>query len=184
MSKVTKRTKRIAITTSIMLAVGGGAAIAYWSATGHGAVDTAAAGTSTAFIIKARAGQAEGLTPGGPAKTVEFTVSHTGTGTQRLASLVAIVATTNGDAWTGGPNGGCSAEDFEVTAATFDGSPTKPPFDIATGVTKTGTVTVSMKNDPNRNQNDCKGLSVPLYFNAQLTAAAASAQAGTLHARA
>ncbi len=66
MSKVTKRTKRIAITTSVMLALGGGAAIAYWSATGNGAVNTAAGWNKRRIHHQRRSDQAGGLTPGGP----------------------------------------------------------------------------------------------------------------------
>ena len=55
MSKVSKRTKRIAITTSVMLALGGGAAIAYWSATGTGADHNCQRRTtSAAFVITSR----------------------------------------------------------------------------------------------------------------------------------
>lgn len=153
MSKVTGRKKRIIITTAAMLAVGGGAAFAYWTAFGAGN-GTASAGTSTDFTITSTvAGGA--LSPGGPTQTFTFVVTNPGTGVQKLSAVAATVATTTGAAWT--TVSGCSADDFTV------GDPTFTPGEISANGTITGTVTLQMKNT-GVSQDGCKGATVPLHF--------------------
>jgi hypothetical protein len=154
MSKVTGRKKRIIITTAAMLAVGGGAAFAYWTATGTGNT-TATAGTSSNFTITSTV-PALPLYPGSPAQTLTFTVTNPGTGVQKLSAVDATVATTTGAAWTTVP--GCSADDFTVGTPTFDVT------EIAAGANVTGTVTLQMKNLTGVNQDGCKGATVPLHF--------------------
>lgn len=159
MSKINARTKRIVIATTALVAIGGGAAVAYWTAAGQGAAVTDATGTSAAFVVTAANNQAGALTPGGPVETVNFTVSHTGTGTQRLTSVVASVANPDGSTWTAVP--GCSAADFTVGTPSIAGG----PGDIPKDGSKNGTVTLTMKN-LDSDQNACKSVTVPLYFTA------------------
>jgi len=154
MSKVTGRNKRIVITTAAMLAVGGGAAFAYWTATGTGNTTTSA-GTSSNFTFTSTvAGGA--LSPGGPTQTVTFLVTNPGSGVQKLSAVAATVADTNGAAWTAVAD--CSADDFTV------GTPTFTVTEIPANGTVTGTVTLQMIDRPDVNQNGCKGATVPLHF--------------------
>jgi hypothetical protein len=156
MSKVTGRKKRIIITTAAILAVGGGAAFAYWTATGTGNT-TATAGTSANFTITSTvAGGA--LSPNGPPQTVTFTVTNPGTGVQKLSTVTAAVADTTGAAWTAVT--GCSAADFTV------GTPTFAVTEIPASGTVTGTVTLQMIDRTGVNQDGCKGATVPLHFTA------------------
>ena len=155
MSKVAGRKKRIIITTAAMLAVGGGAAFAYWSATGTGD-GTATAGTSSNFTITSTvAGGA--LSPNGPIQTFTFTVTNPGSGVQKVTTVTAAVADTSGAAW---DTGTCSAADFTV------GTPVFVAKELAAGGTTTGTVTLQMKDRAGVNQDGCKGATVPLHFNA------------------
>jgi hypothetical protein len=155
MSKVTGRKKRIIITTAAMLAVGGGAAFAYWTATGIGNTTASSETTSSNFTITSTV-TGGALSPGGPTQTFTFVVTNPGTGVQKLSAVAATVATTTGAAWTTVP--GCSAADFTV------GDPAFTAGEIAPNGTVTGTVTLQMKNLTGVDQNGCKGATVPLHF--------------------
>ncbi|ABK04558.1 hypothetical protein Arth_3180 [Arthrobacter sp. FB24] len=156
MSKVAGRKKRIIITTAAMVAIGGGAAFAYWSAVGVG-TGAASTGETVAFKVVSTPATGDALSPGGPIQTVAFTVKNENTGSQNLASVTAKVAKTDGTEWVSGT---CSATDFAVTA------PAIATGQLAPGATANGTVTVQMVNKAT-NQDDCQGVTVPLYFEAK-----------------
>lgn len=149
------------ISTTAKLAVAGvsvgtlavsGVAYAYWSTSGNGS-GSATTGTSSAFEVTADAITLGDLTPGGPTDTINFHVKNNNSGVQHLSSVAVTVAKSDGTAWTSGT---CTAADFLV------GTPSYTPGDIASGATKDGTVTIQMKN-LSTNQDDCKGVTVPLY---------------------
>lgn len=154
MSKVAGRKKRIIGTTVALAAIGGGAAFAYWTATGTGNA-TAAAGGSTNFTVTSSVAGAP-LSPNGPAQTATFKVTNPGTGGQMLSTVAVTVAGTDGSAWTA--VNGCSAADFAV------GSPNFTATEIPAGGEVTGTVTLQMIDRPGVNQDGCKGAAVPLHF--------------------
>jgi hypothetical protein len=158
MSRVTGRKKRIIITTAAMLAVGTGAAFAYWSATGTTTV-TAGAGHSVAFKVSSTVPAGGALTPGGPTQSAEFTVKNENTGVQNLSGLVVKVANSDGTPWTAVE--GCSAADFRVSPPAF--SVGQGLGQIAAGATVSGKVSIQMINLA-ENQDGCQGVSVPLYF--------------------
>ena len=159
MSRVTGRKKRIIITTAAMLAVGTGAAFAYWSATGTTTV-TAGTGQSVAFKVSSTFPAVVALTPGGPSQSAEFTIKNENTGAQKLSGLVVKVANADGTPWTDGK--GCSADDFEVSPPAFSPG-SKGSGQIAADATVRGTVSIQMRN-LDRNQDGCQGVSVPLHF--------------------
>lgn len=154
MSKVAGRKKRIIITTAALVAIGGGAAFAYWTAAGVGDTSTTA-GTSTNFTITSTVAGAA-LSPNGPTQTFTFTVTNPGSGVQKLTNITAAVAGTNGAAWTS--VAGCSKDDFTV------GSPSFTATEIPSNGFITGTVTLQMIDRPGTNQDGCKGATVPLHF--------------------
>ncbi|MBP1135140.1 hypothetical protein JOE31_001372 [Arthrobacter sp. PvP023] len=154
MSKVAGRKKRIIITTAAMLAIGGGAAFAYWSATGTGDTTTGAGSTENFTITSSIEG--EPLSPGGPTQKVTFVVTNPGSGVQKLSAVAVTVAGDKGTPWTSVE--GCSAADFTV------GKPTFTQTEIEPGKSVTGTVTLQMKNLADTNQDGCKGATVPLHF--------------------
>ena len=156
MSKVAGRKKRIIITTAAMVAIGGGAAFAYWSAVGVG-TGAASTGETVAFKVESSPATGDALSPGGPIQTVAFTVTNENTGSQNLASVTAKVAKADGTEWASGT---CSATDFTVT------TPSITLGQLAPGATANGTVTVQMVNKAT-NQDDCQGVTVPLYFEAK-----------------
>jgi hypothetical protein len=154
MSKVAGRKKRIIGTTAALVAIGGGAAFAYWTATGSHDTTTKA-GTSTNFTISSSVA-GDPLSPNGPIQTATFTVTNPGTGVQKLTNVVVTVAGTNGSAWT--EVSGCSALDFAV------GTPSFTATEIPANGTVTGTVSLQMVDRPGVNQDGCKGATVPLHF--------------------
>jgi hypothetical protein len=157
MSQSIFRNRRFTITaviTVLLLAAGGGTAFAFWTASGSG-TGVASTGTSAAFTVTSTAPTGGPLTPGGTSETIAFTVTNPGTGSQKLSSIAASVATGTGAAWTA--VAGCSALDYSV------GTPTITYGEIAGGATLSGTVTLTMI-DRAASQDACKTASVPLYF--------------------
>jgi hypothetical protein len=159
MSRPISRRKRYTVTaivTAMLLLAGGGAAFAFWTASGSG-TGVASTGTSSAFTVTSSAATGGPLTPGGTSETIAFTVANPATGSQRLSAVVARVSAADGTAWTAIT--GCSALDFTV------GTPTITYGDIAGGSSISGTVTLTMTNLTTA-QDACKNVSVPLYFTA------------------
>jgi hypothetical protein len=170
-TKRIKGRKRIAIliTSAVLVAAGAGSAFAYWSAQGTGS-GSAASGTSVPFTVATTntSSSSAALTPGGPTQTINFTVTHSGTGNQYLNSVSAVVASTvvTGTATTPGAwsivtatGATCSAGDYTV------GTPSFTKGSIAPSGSISGTVTITM-NNLDKNQDACKGASVPLYLTA------------------
>ena len=149
--------KRTAVILAVALTLTGAAiAFAYWtsSGTGSGIGET---GESVAFTFTSD--PAEGtLAPGSAGKTVDFTVTNAGEGTQNLTGVTVTLATADGTPWV--PTGSCLAADYtaEVTTA-------PPAGEIAPGGSVGGTVTVTLANTA-VDQDDCQGQDVPLYFTA------------------
>jgi hypothetical protein len=146
-----KRIKIVAGGTAVLM--GGGIAFAYWTSNGAGK-GSASTGTDTPWAVTSDAASGGLLTPGGPTQTVAFHVKNNNTGVQRLQAVAVSVANADGSPWS---SGSCDAADFSV------GTPTFTSGDVASGATTDGTVTISMNNN-NENQDDCRGLTVPLYF--------------------
>ncbi len=156
MAKVAGRKKRIIGTTAALVAIGGGAAFAYWSATGtHNT--TASAGKSANFVVTSKIA-GDPLSPNGPVQVATFTVNNPGSGVQELKSIKVSVADSKGTPWVSGD--GCSYEDFAVGTPSFDRTQIEP------GKSVTGTVSLQMINRPTVNQDGCQNASVPLHFEA------------------
>jgi hypothetical protein len=171
------RTK-IAVGATVGAAViaGGGLAFAYFTSTGTG-TGSATVGSATAWTV------GESGTPtGGPlypdhaigganVQTDSYTVTNGGSGSQNLTQVVISVANANGSAWSSRADGtlpACTAADFSVGGQTV-GTPwtdTSLAGDFTAGQSKTtGSVTIEMI-DNGLNQNNCQGVTVPLYFSA------------------
>jgi len=157
MSKAAGRKKRIIGTTAALVALGGGAAFAYWTAAGNGSTTTNA-GTSKNFTISSTV-TGEPLSPNGPVQTFTFTVtSPSNAGVQKVSAVIAKIATDTGNDWT--LVSGCSKDDFSVSTPQFTAK------ELAPGESTTGTVKLQMIDRPGVNQDGCKNASVPLYFSA------------------
>jgi len=153
---VARTNKRLAVivVAGALVVIGGGAAYAYWTSTGVGS-GTATTGTSVEFVVASSAATGGPLTPGGPSQTVGFTVANPGTGSQQLSSVVVTVANADGTTWNSVT--GCSASDYTI------GTPVVSYGEIAPSGITSGTVTITMDDDP-VDQDGCKLALVPLYF--------------------
>ena len=170
------RTKVISgVAAGAMLIAGGGMAFAYFTSTGSG-TGSATVGISTAWTV----GESSSILPtGGPLypdhaigganiQTVTYTVTNPSAGSQNLTQVVISVAKADGTAWSSQTNlldPPCTAADFSV-----GGQPVGTPWtdstlagDFIAGVSQSSPVTIELI-DNNKVQDNCQGLTVPLYF--------------------
>ena len=156
--------KKLAAAATVLTVLGGASvAVAYWTSTGTGS-GSATAGTSSAWEVTTDAATGSLLTPGGPTQTVAVHVKNNSSGAQGLAQVVARVANADGTAWSSGT---CDADDFSVSGEAAGASHTitySPVENVAAGATKDDSVTITMINKTTVNQDDCKSVTVPLYF--------------------
>jgi hypothetical protein len=139
----------IAVAAAGIIAVGGATALAYWTTTGSGSGGAATAGSDTAMTI-AQAGAITGLVPGGPAGTLNATVTNS---TVTSAQIGDITATPTYPA-------GCGAANWTIThttngPTTVAGNSTSPSVSVAT---------VALIDLPTVDQNACKNATVTFTF--------------------
>lgn len=128
--------------------VSGGVAFAYWTTTGTGTA-AATVGTSGTVSVAQDLPAPSGLFPGGPAGTINYTVTNATAGDLMVSNVAVTVSSTSAGA-------GCTAADFTVT-------PQWTAFQVLAGGTKAGTATIAM-NNTGSNQDACKGATVNLAF--------------------
>lgn len=160
MSKLFTTRRRIAIVVgaSAIVLVGGGAAFAYFTASGSG-TGSATVGSTGAWAVSEAGTSGGPIYPGSGSEVITFNVQNTGTGDQQYASASPLVnADGGGNIQTGNSNTsvtGCSASWF-TASVTSDPSLTK---NVAGGATVQVQVTVTMPSDSANNQDNCEGQS-------------------------
>jgi hypothetical protein len=182
-----KHKKIVALLAAAVVAIAAVGAYAYWTTTGTGS-GSATTGTSTQWQVTSDAATvANTLTPGGPAETITWHAKNNSSGVQALANIQAQVATSVGvdpnatpGVWTASIDAGkpdCTKDDFALSAdgvtyalAGVAVNDTESAGDVAAGGTASGTITIKMINKPApsaaNNQDNCKSVSVPLFFDA------------------
>lgn len=180
MRKFTAKQKLVAgLGAGAFVVAGGGAAYAYWSSTGTGS-GSATVGSATNFTVGQLASPAPtggplypdasiGVT-GGHVQTNSYKVTNPGSGSENLNKVVISVAKSDGTAWssqTDSTKPACTASDFSVggQAVNTPWTDTSLAGDYTAGSSQTGTVTVELI-DNGHNQDNCQGVTVPLYFSA------------------
>lgn len=153
--RITEKKAAVVIVVAAIGMAGVGGAYAYWTTAGT-TTGSASAGTSTDFVV-AQTNVVSGLTLDN-AKTVNFSVQNTADYAQRLTDLTLVPGTPTGGAVSTGP--ACAADDFVVSAITIVKS------DLAANSTRTGTAVITLVNSATKNQDNCKGASVPLTITA------------------
>jgi hypothetical protein len=159
----------------IAVLAGAGAAIAFFTSTGTG-TGSATVGTSTAWTVGQTGTSGPPLLPdpsigGSNIQTNSYSVTNPSSGSQSLNQVVVSVANSNGSAWSVQANPGkpaCTAADFSVGGQAPGSSWTDTSLagDYTAGQTNSnGSVTVEMI-DNGKNQDNCQGVTVPLYFQA------------------
>lgn len=153
----TKRNGRrrvIAVATTVAaVLVGGGIAIAYWTASGSG-TGTATAGSGTTNLT-VTSNVPSGLYPGGPAQPIDLTVSSPAAG--NVLNGVSISVTGTGVA-------GCDPTWFTVTQPTIAAN-TALSVGANSFPSSSTNADISLVNSA-ANQDACKGVTVSLAFTA------------------
>lgn len=174
MRRFTKK-RLIGVLAVIGLLAVAGTAIAYFTSTGNG-TGSAAVGTSTHWTVGETGSPSGGpLYPdhaigGSNVQTDNYTVTNPGSGSQNLSQVVVSVATSTGAAWSSQANNlepACNASDFSVggNAVGTPWTDSSLAGDYQASASRSGTVSVEMI-DNGANQDNCQGVSVPLYFSA------------------
>jgi hypothetical protein len=165
MSKFIKSKKGIValLATLTVVALAAVGAYAYFTSTGNGS-GSAKVGSASNWVVTTDAYTGGPLYPGHGSEAVAYHVNNPGGGFQQLHQVVIKVAQNDGSAWTSGT---CSAADFTVgtAAAGADFTDTALAGDIDAGATVNGSVNVKMV-DTGDAQDDCQGVTVPLYLSA------------------
>jgi hypothetical protein len=162
----------LGVVSALVLSV---AAYAYFTSTGTGS-GSASVGSATHWTVGESGTPSSGaLYPdasigGANVQTHHYTVTNGGSGSQNLSQVVISVAKSDGSSWSAQADSSkpaCTASDFSVGAQSVGSSwnDTSQAADYTAGQAKTGTVTVEMI-DNGHNQDNCQGVSVPLYFSA------------------
>jgi hypothetical protein len=158
LSNMKLRTK-IAVGAALGAAVLGGGgmlAFAYFTSTGTG-TGTAGVGTSTNVTI-AQTGTVSGLVPGGPAQTINYRVTNSGSGSEYVNQVtVSVASISNAGTATGTGIDACTPSLFQITQGPAIAT------DLASGANATGTATITFPDDHN-NQNNCENATLNLSF--------------------
>jgi hypothetical protein len=154
----TGRTKRIAVITAVLMLVGGGIAFAYWTTTGTG-TGSATSGTGDTITVN-QTSVITDVNPGAAPQTLSGTFTNTTDSAYTVSSLTATV-----DSVTTSPAGGdCEADDYVIAGtATFGNGGAVP---IGTGVGSWTGLTIAFVNAAAEDQNDCKGATVAIAYEA------------------
>lgn len=155
MGKFSRRAKIVVAGSVALATIGGGVAFAYWSSTGSG---TGTAGTSTgaSSLVITQTSAPTDLAPGVAAEPVTGTIKNNAANSAHVNTVtVAIGSISNAQ-------GTCGASDYTLTNAQVTVN-----TDIAPGATVnfSGT-TLGFNDDPNTNQDGCKGATVNLTYTA------------------
>jgi predicted flavoprotein YhiN len=149
--------KRFTLIASTMAAVlvGGGVAVAYWTATGSGN-GPGSVGTSTAVTVD-QDSTVSGLIPGGPAKALDFTVNNPAAGPQSINGVSVSVAVTSSP-------GTCDSSDFSITQPSITGPVAISANGSSQFLSSSTGAAISMVNKPGVDQNGCKGAVLQLTY--------------------
>ncbi len=180
--KLLKSKKGVVLLATLVVAAAAAiGAYAYFTSTGHG-TGSATVGSATNWTVGETGSPSggplypdTGTYPAGPfsgahVQTDTYTVTNGGSGSQNLANVAISVANANGSAWSAQADlskPACTAADFSVggQAAGATWNDTTLAQDFAAGDSHSSTVTVEMV-DNGANQDNCQGVTVPLYFSA------------------
>jgi hypothetical protein len=157
MSKIFAARRRIAVVgvAAAMVLAGGGAAFAYFTASGSGTGSATVGSTGTWQVTQASSTGT--LYPGSGSSVITFNVKNTGTADQQYSTATPTVDSDgSGNIQTGGSStsvSGCLAAWFSASVSSDTGVNTN----VAGGATVQVQVTVTMPTDSTDNQNACEG---------------------------
>ena len=163
----------VGVATGAAILGSGAGAFAYWTgATGTGS-GNANVGVSTKWAVAESTNDSTKLYPDaaigtGNIATNKYTVTNNGKGTQHLATVTISIANSDGTAWssqTDATKPACTASDFSVGGEAVGSAhvDTTLAGEFVAAAAKTANVTIQMI-DKNANQDNCQGLTPPLYY--------------------
>src|SRR5262245_12127674 len=163
----TKKRSIVGLIAVVAVAAMAFGAFAYFTSTGSG-TGSATVGTDSAWTVgQTGSSGAANLYPdtaigSGSIQTKAYDITNPSAGHQNLTSVTVEVANADGSPWSSGT---CDASDFSVGGAPVGTTytDTDSAGNFAGNETRSDSVTVQMI-DNGLNQNDCRGLTVPLYF--------------------
>jgi hypothetical protein len=149
-----KRSVKVAIAASAAVLIGGGVAVAFWTAggTGSGSVTT----DTTQALTVIQTSQLTKLTPGSPAVPLSGMVLNPNHFTVHVNAVTAAVGNM--------PGTGCDPAWFDITGtvapmeAVFNTDPTLNRLNLWSGLN------IALRNESTVNQDGCKGLAVPIVY--------------------
>lgn len=153
-----KSRKSIVITGTVAGVLVGGAAFAYWTASGDGTgAATTSAGASN--LVVSQTSSISNMYPGDSAQTISGTIENKAANSAYVAS---VTATISGVTRATGVTGTCDATDFTLASAVMPVAK-----DIASGATVTFSGATIKFNNKTENQDACKGATVNLAYAAR-----------------
>jgi len=130
--------------------IGGGAAVAYWSAGGSGEGD-AETGTTVSVVVN-QTSDVSGLAPGLGAQTLSGNFDNPNDGSVYVGAVTAEVVGTN--------QAGCDADDYTIAGS----APVNAQIASGDGVGSWTGLTIQFNNKPAVNQDVCKNALVELSY--------------------
>jgi hypothetical protein len=167
MRKLTKKTAVIVAGSTLLVAVGGGIAFAYWTSAGSG-TGSATTSTGASSLTVAQATAPSDLAPGVAPEAITGTITNNATNSAHVTSLTVTITGV-----TGAGAGGCTAADYGLTTGTtaLDKSTAVPTITVPVGAELASgqsapfpTVNIGFANSSTANQDGCKGASPTLSY--------------------
>jgi len=156
----TKRRIAIVVGASAMVLAGGGAAFAYFTASGSG-TGAATVGSTGSWGVS-QASSTGTIFPGSGSSVITFNVKNNGSADQQFSLAQATVNSSGGDITQGGNAvATCSSTWFNASVS----SDPSLNQNVAGGATVQVQVTVTMPSDSADNQNGCQGATPDVTLN-------------------
>lgn len=157
MMNTRKRVAAVATGAALTFLVGG-VAFAYWTTGGSG-TGSAATGNTANITIVATSPAVTGLYPGAPAVDIAGKFNNPNTGKVYVGQVnVSVAAGFSAQADASKP--ACTSADFAITQP----AATAAQIDAGNAVGSWSGAKIAMVNNPSANQDNCKGVTVPLSF--------------------
>lgn len=158
--RITKTKVASVLAVTAVIALGGTAAMAYWTTTGSGTGSGAAGTTQTLTVLQTTS--VTGLYPGGPSVALSGNFYNPNPGPAHVTTVTAgtITATKATDA----PAGSCAGSDFQIIGTGTVADSSVPSSATATDYQGSWSgLSISMVN-ASTNQDGCKGATLSIAY--------------------
>jgi hypothetical protein len=142
----------------VIVASGAGVAFAYWTANGTG-TGTASTGTTQGITVN-QTSTIAGLYPGGAAAGLSGNFDNTNASKVFVNQVSVAIKSGWSSSLVDGSKPACTASDFTLVQP----AATQAEIASATAVGSWGGASIALNDNPSANQDNCKGVSVPLVY--------------------